>query len=441
MLKRMMPRSLFGRSLLILVTPVVVLQLVLAYVFYERHWDTVTRRLALGFAGDISMVIQSLREVPDEAAQTRVLSLARTHFAMDVDLRPGEMLDAAESSGAPGYSILDRMLTQALEERLFRPFVIDTQRADGRVEVRVQVQDGVLHVVTQRKRLDSTTTTIFVLWMVGTSLILLAVAILFLRNQMRPIRALARAADAFGKGHDLGPVKPAGATEIRQAARAFTLMRERMNAQMTQRTEMLAGVSHDLRTPLTRMKLQLEILGAETEVGDLKSDVRDMETMVEGYLDFARGQDAEPPVATDLRGVLESVIDDAKRQGRTISLDLSGDLRLPLRPNAIKRCLTNLVDNAIRYAVAAGGTITVNARRDPDSVEIVIDDPGPGIPVDKREEAFRPFSRLDVARNPETGGVGLGLTIARDIARGHGGDLTLEDGPLGGLRARIRLPV
>ena len=439
MLKRLLPKTLFGRSFVILATPLVLLQIVLAYVFYDAHWETVTRRLALGLAGDISMVIQSVREAPDAAARERALRLARTHFALDVEVLPEEILPAGSQAARP-FGILERMLSQALGEKLFRPFALDTRRPDSMVEILVQLPEGVLRVVTQRKRLDSTTTDIFVLWMVGTSGLLLAIAVLFLRNQMRPVRALARAADAFGKGRDPGDVKPSGATEVRQATAAFIAMRERMNREMSQRTEMLAGVSHDLRTPLTRMKLQLEMLGDTVDLGNLKGDVRDMESMVEGYLAFARGQDSERPVVTDLQNLLAGVIDNARRQGQDVALEAAGDMVLPLRPNAFKRCITNLVDNALRYA-ADGGPVAVSARRHNEVVEIAIDDEGPGIPADRREDAFKPFYRLDPSRNPETPGVGLGLTIARDIARGHGGDLILEDGPHGGLRALVRVPV
>ena len=439
MLKRLLPKTLFGRSFVILATPLVLLQIVLAYVFYDAHWETVTRRLALGLAGDISMVIQSVREAPDAAARERALRLARTHFALDVEVLPEEILPVGSQAARP-FGILERMLSQALGEKLFRPFALDTRRPDSMVEILVQLPEGVLRVVTQRKRLDSTTTDIFVLWMVGTSGLLLAIAVLFLRNQMRPVRALARAADAFGKGRDPGDVKPSGATEVRQATAAFIAMRERMNREMSQRTEMLAGVSHDLRTPLTRMKLQLEMLGDTVDLGNLKGDVRDMESMVEGYLAFARGQDSERPVVTDLQNLLAGVIDNARRQGQDVALEAAGDMVLPLRPNAFKRCITNLVDNALRYA-ADGGPVAVSARRHNEVVEIAIDDEGPGIPADRREDAFKPFYRLDPSRNPETPGVGLGLTIARDIARGHGGDLILEDGPHGGLRALVRVPV
>jgi len=274
-----------------------------------------------------------------------------------------------------------------------------------------------------------------VFWLVGTSLALAIIAAYFLRQQIRPIRRLAAAADSFGKGRTDVELKPAGAREVRQAASAFLMMRERILRQIGQRTQMLAGVSHDLRTPLTRMKLQLAMLGDGQGVAELKSDIADMERMVDGYLAFARGEGEEGVARTDLVAMINDVA--ASAHGITVDVTTKGDLKVEVRPHALKRCLTNLVDNAQRYAKHVAITVQRMGR----SVTVTIDDDGPGIAADSREAAFRAFFRLDPSRNPETGGTGLGLTIARDIARNHGGDLTLEDSPLGGLRAIVKLPV
>jgi two-component system osmolarity sensor histidine kinase EnvZ len=298
------------------------------------------------------------------------------------------------------------------------------------------LKEGVLNVRASRKRLYSPTTTIFVLWMVGTSILLISIATMFMRNQVRAVRRLARAADSFGKGHDVPNFKAEGATEVRQAALAFAIMRERINRQMAQRTEMLAGVSHDLRTPLTRMKLQLAMMSGEG-VADLGIDVADMEHMVEGYLAFARGEGGEAAEPTDLGPLLEDVVTKLRREGHAIDLHCEETLNLPLRPQAMSRSLMNLIGNAARYAKH----VAVRAGRRKDAVEILIDDDGPGIAPENREDAFKAFVRLEGSRNPKTGGVGLGLTIARDIVRAHGGDISLEDSPFGGLRVRLRLPV
>jgi two-component system osmolarity sensor histidine kinase EnvZ len=436
MLKRFLPKSLFGRWLLMLVTPVVLLQIVATTVFYQAHWDSVSRRLALGVAGEVALLIDSRTLIPDAALQDRLLYLADRHMQLTIEFHPGRQLPP-DVPRVRFYSILDNMLSQALRERVSSGFDIDTRRGDGIIEIQVQLPDGVLVARTQEKRLFSATTYTFLIWMVLTSVILVGIAILFLRNQVRPIRQLAEAADAFGKGRDVADFRPAGAAEVRRAAAAFIAMQRRIQRQISQRTEMLAGVSHDLRTPLTRMRLELELLGDEDRTRDLKRDIADMEKMIDGYLAFARGQEREAAADTDLSSLLGQVASDARRQGGDVTLRPTGRIELPLRANAVKRALTNLVENALRHA----GRVEIGATLAPGAVEIAVDDDGPGIPPDQREEVFRPFFRVDRSRNPATGGVGLGLTIARDVVRGHGGDITLLTSPLGGLRALVRLPV
>ena len=437
MLKHLLPRSLFGRSLLLIITPVVVLEMVAAYIFYERHWDTVTRRLALGLAGDVAMIIDSLPEYATPERRARFVGRVQRDFGIELELAAGAALPREPAPTGLGNRILDRMLNVTLAEQLARPFRIDTASYGEKVEVLVQLDEGVLRVLTRRKRLTSTTTELFIMWMVGTSVVLVAVAVLFLRNQMRPIRRLADAAERLGKGRETGPIKPSGATEVRQATTAFLAMRERLTRQIGQRTEMLAGVSHDLRAPLTRMKLQLEMLPEGEPVANLKSDVADMESMVEAYLGFARSADSEASVPTDVPALLERIAADARRHGGAVELTMPGEMVVPLKPNAFRRGITNLVDNAR----AAAETVAVTAAHSGDSIEITIDDDGGGIPETEREAVFKPFYRLDQARSPDAGGVGLGLTIARDVMRSHGGDVTLTRAPLGGLRAQVRLPV
>ncbi|MDP7603551.1 MAG: HAMP domain-containing protein, partial [Alphaproteobacteria bacterium] len=402
MLKRLLPRTLFGRSLLIIVTPVVLLQIVATYVFYERHWDSVTRRLALGLAGDVAMLMQVLREVPKGPAQATILAAAEKSMQMRIEYLPDVILPNAPPPAPLANRIIDRMLRKAMSETVFRPYRIDSASFGDLVEIRVQLKDGVIRVLASKKRVSSPTTYIFVMWMIGTSLVLLTVAILFLRNQIRPIRRLATAAESFGKGRLNVELKPSGAREVRQAAAAFINMRDRIQRQIVQRTEMLAGVSHDLRTPLTRMKLQLAMLDPGAEVEKLKSDVGEMERMVEGYLAFARGQDAEATVDTDLAALLDEVVVEARTQGTTLELswpEQAGEPRpivLPLKPGAFKRCLTNLIDNARRYAER----IAISVEQGNDHVELTIDDDGPGIAADQHEYVFRPFHRVESSRNP-----------------------------------------
>ncbi|HLO78306.1 MAG TPA: ATP-binding protein [Magnetospirillum sp.] len=434
-LKRLLPHGLLGRSLLIIVTPLIVVQLVSTYIFYASHWDTVAKRLATALAGDIGAVIESLRAFPDPESQLRSLRIAANKMDLDIRLQADGILPNVPPETPIG--IMDAALYDAMQERVQRPFQVDSRSFEREILVRVQLQDGLLEVFVPRKRLFSSTTYIFVLWMVGTSMLLLGIATVFMRNQVRSVRKLAAAADSFGKGQDVPHFKPEGASEVRQAAVAFNRMHDRLKRQIQQRTEMLAGVSHDLRTPLTRMKLQLAMMGDAEGRADLEEDVAEMERMVEGYLAFARGEGSERPVPTDLGNLLDDVVGRFRRQGREIDLHVEDKVTMTLRPHALSRALSNLIGNALRY----GGHVWVRAGRRPDAVEILVDDDGPGIPPEKREQVFKAFHRLESSRNVATGGVGLGLTIARDIARGHGGDVLLEDSPLGGLRARVRLPL
>jgi two-component system osmolarity sensor histidine kinase EnvZ len=434
-IKRFLPRSLLGRSLAIIVTPVVLLQLVSAGIFYESHWNKVSSRLARSLAGDIAAIVELLRQDPSEAGRARVAQLAATTMGLDVRFRPREILANSTELSTGGF--IAESLVPSLTTVLNKPFFVDGESLDGYLIVNIQLPEGVLHVVANRKRLFSSTTYVFVMWMVGSAMILFGVAILFMRNQVRPIRRLAAAADNFGKGRDAPNFKPEGAAEVRRAATAFIAMRDRIRRQISQRTEMLAGVSHDLRTPLTRMKLQLAMLGDGKEVKDLTEDVTEMEHMLEGYLAFARGDGAEEPQPTDVVAILDDIAAQTRRRGAAIDLQAEGEMTVPLRRAAFKRCVTNLIENAGRFA----DNVSVHAGRRGNAIEITVDDDGPGIPEDMREEAFRPFFRLEASRNRGTGGVGLGLTIARDVVRSHGGDITLGESPSGGLRARLRVPI
>jgi two-component system, OmpR family, osmolarity sensor histidine kinase EnvZ len=434
-LKRFLPKSLLGRSVLILVTPLVLLQVIATFVFYERHWSTVTQGLARTLAGDVALAVNYIEDHPDPADRRWMIDNAETRMALRLRLEPGAKLPGDGPQHDPDE--VERMLTPMLQERIERPFDVDTAEIDRDLEIKVQLPDGVLIATTSRKRLFSATTYIFVLWMVGSSLVLFAIAIIFMRNQVRPIRRLAAAAKSFGKGREVPGYRPSGASEVRQAAEAFIEMRDRIKRQIAQRTEMLAGVSHDLRTPLTRMKLQLAMLGKRVEFEELKDDVTEMERMVEGYLAFARGEGTGPPEPHDISALLAQVVSGARREGAQIDLHAEEHLMVPVRFDAFKRCMGNLLSNAARY----GRHVQVRAGRRNDAVEILVDDDGPGIPANEREAVFRPFYRLEPSRNLETGGVGLGLTIARDVVRGHGGELQLDDSPMGGLRARLRLPI
>ena len=432
--RRIVPGSFFGRSLLIVVLPLLLLQVVSAFVFYSRHWEDVGRRLALGLGGDISVLVEAIETYPSGPERRWIMDRAQHHFSLIARWQEGAELPITPPHRS--FGPIDWTLERVLPERLAYRFHFDTSVRE-QVTIRVQLAEGVLEIVAPRKRLFSSTTYIFIAWMVGASLILLSIAIYFLRGQIRPIRRLAQAAESFGKGMQVVNFKPEGAKEIRQAAHAFLQMRERIQRQITQRTEMLAGVSHDLRTPLTRMKLQLAMLPENDYAAGLRGDVSDMEKMVDGYLAFARGEGSEVPVPMPLQKVLEEVVEDARRNGADVTLENTMRAQITVRQHAIKRALTNLVDNAARHS----NEVYVSAARKDEIIEITVDDDGPGIPKSQRESVFKPFFRIDPSRNADTGGVGLGLTIARDVVRNHGGDLLLQESPFGGLRALVRLPV
>jgi two-component system osmolarity sensor histidine kinase EnvZ len=334
-------------------------------------------------------------------------------------------------------SMVAERLSRELQSMLRRPFVLDVDSQEKWIRIAVQLEDGVLRVSLPQRRLFSSSGYIFLMWMIGISIVLLAIAILFMRNQIRPIHRLAVAAERFGKGRDVPAFKPQGAAEVRQAAQAFLDMHTRIKRQIEQRTAMLAGVSHDLRTPLTRLKLQLAMLGDSPDVEAMKSDIHDMEHMIGGYLDFVRGEGDEPSSFNSLNAIIDKVIVAAKRQGLEIQAATGEDISIMLRPMAFERCLLNVINNAGKYAkhiwVSAG---VINGQ-----VEIVVDDDGPGIPEDQYEEVFRPFYRVDSSRNAATGGVGLGLPIAMDIVHAHGGQIWLEKSPQGGLRVVITIPI
>ncbi len=432
--KTLLPKSLFGRTLVILITPLAVVQLVSAIVFYDTHWGKIMDRLAQGVAGDIAMMVHMIPPDATPETRTHVIDLFANAKELVIDYQPGAILAPARRKPRDW---IEESLDDALSERLTRPFAVDASGHPRMVVIDVQLGDGVLRAMVSRKRLFSSTAIVFGLWTAGSSLILLGIAVIFMRNQVKPIRRLAVAVENFGKGRDSPRFKPEGAREVRQAALAFQAMRERIQRQITQRTAMLSGVSHDLRTPLARMKLQLEMMPADDGVAELKGDVAEMERMLEEYLAFARGEGHEAPTDTDIGALLEEAAGAARREGRAVSVRTEGDLTVTVRPSALRRAVANVIANAIRH----GRTVEAAARRAGDWVDITVDDDGPGVPAESREDVFRPFFRLDGSRNPQTGGVGLGLAIVRDILRGHGGDAMMESSPLGGARVRLRLPV
>ncbi len=439
-IRNYLPKTLLGRSILIVLLPVLILQVFTVYMFFDRHWSRMTNRLAFAVAGEVA-VIADVIETSDnpEESLTNILNYVVRSLDLQVTFDPGGALSPVHTRTTYLKQLVIDTLSRAVRDQVGRPFTVRLLNNEDRVEIRVQLKTGVLNVWALQRRLYSSSSYIFLLWMVSISLLLTFVSMIFLRGQIRPIRKLAIAAQRFGKGQDVDDFKLHGAYEVRQAGRAFMEMRDRIKRQIEQRTAMLAGVSHDMRTPLTRLKLGLSLLPDNDDRRALERDVVLMEQMLSAYLDFARGSAGEAARAVDIVPLITDVVDHEKR-GYTgvIDVDLPATLTATVRVQALTRALANVISNAKRF----GSVIKVSVRRVEDDVVITIDDNGPGIPEDQRQEALKPFVRLSPARTIDHGGVGLGLSITQDLIQGQGGQVALLSAPdFGGLRVQITLPL
>ncbi len=431
---RVMPKGLFTRTFLIIVAPIVILQSVLVFVFMERHYQLVSRRMSEAVVREIAAVVYVLENYPQDPDHLKIEEMSARALGMSITILPLEPLPPPTTK--PFFDVIDQELSLAISQRIGKPFWIDTVGRSRFVEIRIQLEDSILRIFTRRSQTYASNSHIFLVWMFSTSLVLVFIALLFLRNQIRPIIRLANAAEAFGKGRPVENFRASGAREVRRASVAFIDMRRRIERQIEQRTTMLAGVSHDLRTILTRLRLQLAFLGNTPESDAMRKDVDEMSNMLEDYLAFARGDGDEDIQVTDIAILLEELEEEAEISGQSVTIRFNGPSDVEIRRLAMKRSLANLVTNGCKY----GARVEVEGRIANGWLTITIDDDGPGIPPDQRELAFRAFHRLDLARNMDETGSGLGLAIARDIARSHGGDIYLEDSPLGGLRAKLRVP-
>jgi two-component system osmolarity sensor histidine kinase EnvZ len=436
-LKRYLPRGLFWRSLLIIVTPVVLLQGVVSYVFFERDLESTTRWMARDIAADAAFLV-ALEDSHTLAERAALRAQATRMLGYPVTFMPGLKIDPPAHRRR---STIDRALDEVIAQQIKVSRNFEVTSADSTIDIRIETHDGVLRMMVPRSRVTVTSPDIFIVWMVGSALILMAVAVLFLRNQVRPIERLALASEAFGKGRAVPDFKPYGASEVRRAAQAFLTMRERIERHVQQRTEMLAAISHDMKTPLSRMKLQLAMMQESADVQAMRGDIVEMEYMLDEYLDFARGEGGEASTVDDLSDLARDAAAAAAgahgMEGADVSVDAPGAIFIHMRRKALRRCITNLISNALKFGRTE---VHIAVSRDVHFAHLTIDDDGPGIPAERREEAFRAFHRLDEGRNLQMGGTGLGLAIARDIARAHGGDIVLDTSPLGGLRAIVRLP-
>ncbi|KAB8124798.1 sensor histidine kinase [Komagataeibacter medellinensis] len=438
LVRRILPRSLLGRMLLIGFIPLLATQAISLELFYGHYLQVVSRRLSGDLATTISMTLDMLERYPAPADRQWILEDAGRRAGLVMTLHEGESLHRRGSNHVLGP--IDEDLAHDLQAAVRWPTFVDWKQAHHRVMIAVQTPIGVLQVVVLRKRLVVAPVWLFVAWASGSALLLFLIAALFMRNQVRAIRRLARAAELFGLGRDTVPIVPEGAQEIRKAAIAFNRMRERINRFVEQRTTVLAGVSHDLRTPLTRLRLSLAMLPREgrveavslqPDIADMIGDIGEMEHMIEGYLSFARGEGAETPVVIRVEDMFDEVVVTLRRMGAQAAIGaLTPGLVMTGRPNALRRVLSNVAENARRHA----GRIVLSAEKGRRQVVLYVDDDGCGVEESRREHVFRPFE------SGAAGGTGLGLAIARDIIHAHGGHIGLETSPLGGARVRIVLP-
>jgi len=427
-LRDITPRGLYARSLLMVVLPVALILMLTTFYYYDSHIAEVNRKLGQGIARDVSLV-QDYCERREQSAISRNLIATRLDLTFSCDA-PHAVPE--EESFLENFSYRS-ILREELSTRLGMPVVVGLSPNDSLIHIRFEAAGRTAEVLIERKRAVTITSHFFIVWVIIFSLLMVALAVAFLNQQVRSILRLSEAARAFGRGRDVPDFRPSGATEVRDAARAVIDMKNRLTAFAEQRTAMLAGVSHDLRTPLTRLKLSLAMMDETEEIAAMKADLDDMAMMLEEYLAFAKGEDGDEATPFDLAILVREI---AASFGRNLSVAGPANVPIKGRRLALKRTITNLISNALKY----GETVQVTLVDGPRAVEVHVDDDGPGIPKDRHEEAFRPFSRLDEARTQNASGTGLGLTLARDTARAHGGDLRLSESPLGGLRASLRLP-
>ena len=437
-LRNYLPKTLFGRMLSIIMVPMILVQLITIFIFYERHWDTVTRHMAGQLAADIGLLADRLGAAPDDATIEVIKATGWQYFTFPIQHYPDA--DFVGQNNQPPASFAEQMLRRELGERVQQTWFLDIDSDPNLIYVDLELERGILRIYASRKRIFSSTSWTFFGWTLGSSILLFAIALLFMRGQVQPILRLANAARALGLGRHAPDYRLEGAREVRLAGRAFQAMRHRIMRQLNERTEMLAGVSHDLRTPLTRIRLQLALMGETDDAKVIRADLAEMEGMIDAYLSFAAGEGEEPTEDTDVAKMLDRLATQARN---AYAFDISfippspALPIFPLRRKAMRRAFENLISNALAYSDRA----EITARYRNDEITVIFDDNGAGIPAERRDDALRPFVRLETSRNRQTGGTGLGLSITSDIVLGHGGELALDDSPLGGLRVIIKLPV
>jgi len=430
-IKKILPKRLFYRSLIIVATPMILLQIIITVVFFDSLWIKANKGMTRSLVGEVKTLFDVYKNEPDR--RKMILDLYNKNFDFAVTLKKNEVLPQKRTER--WFSPMDRSLRRELKPAFGNSYWFDTTSYKEVVELRIKYQNGFLQIFFPKEKIAPSAARLFALWITLPGLLLILIAIVFLKNQTRPIVNLARAAEKFGKGEFVKEFRPSGAREIRQAAYEFDKMRKRITIHLNQRSEMLSGISHDLRTPLTRLKLQLALLKQQDLAKKMGDDIEEMERMLNEYLEFSRHQKNEETEMININSVIDEVV--KKYENREIEISVEENLKINIRPNSIKRCLTNLIDNGLSY----GKKVAISSNKSKNNLSIIVDDDGPGIKESEYQNVMKPFYRIDKSRGQNKSGVGLGLSIANDIIRSHGGNISLDKSPLNGLRVKISLPL
>ena len=432
-IKKILPKRLFYRSLIIVATPIILLQIIITVVFFDSLWIKANKGMTRSLVGEVETLYDVYRTQQEPEYKKTLIAIYNKNFDLTVTLKENEILPKEKTER--WYSPIDRSLRRELKSVFGSSYWFDTTTYKEKVDLRIKYRSGVLQIFFPKEKIAPSSARIFALWITLPGFLLITIAIVFLKNQTRPIANLAKAAEKFGKGEFVKEFRPSGAREIRQAAYEFDRMRKRISVHLNQRSEMLSGISHDLRTPLTRLKLQLALLQQQDLAKKMSDDIEEMERMLNEYLEFSRNQKNEETEKVNINNMIEEVV--KKYEGKEINFKFGEKLEINARLNAIKRCLTNLIDNGLSY----GKKVEIITKKTINDLIIIVDDNGPGIPEKEYQNVMKPFYRIDKSRGQNKSGVGLGLSIANDIIRSHGGNILLEKSPLNGLRVKISLPL
>ena len=429
-IKKILPKRLFYRSLLIVTAPIILLQIIITIVFFDSLWIKANKGMTRSLVGEIQTMFDVYKN-GNENDQQMIINLYNKNFDFVITFKENELLPAKKAER--WFSPIDRSLRRELKP-VFDSYWFDTTSYKELVDLRIKYKNGTLQIFLPKHKIAPSSARVFALWITLPGILLILIAMVFLKNQTRPIVNLAKAAEKFGKGESTKGFAPSGAQEIRQAGYEFDRMRKRITIHLNQRSEMLSGISHDLRTPLTRLKLQLAMLTQQDLAKKMSDDIEEMERMLNEYLEFAQYQKSEKTKLMNFNYVIKDIV--KKYEGKQINLFLEESPEIDIRPNSMKRCLANLIDNALAY----GQKAEIFTKKMMNDMVILIDDDGPGIPKSEYQNVLKPFYRIDKSRGQNKSGVGLGLSIANDIIRSHGGNISLEKSPLNGLRVKVSLP-